>query len=210
VEKRFLTQWLRLGKVHTVLASDRIPGLVPLAQLANQMLNYHGPRTLNPMGDDPAITLINGAHHISKETRAALVANMVSPGLHDLKLLSKVVLQHRKFEPYYKSSKNGFVEFPPRHQTADGFWQVGYIHELFQYHQENRPHPSILACIALCTSIDDHFLGNRKELGARLVGRDIARYVLVPLEQLSHVVRYAWSASAQLVISTHNHPSRTD
>ena len=208
MEKHFLTQWLRLGKINTVLANNRIPSLVPLAQLANQMLNHNAPTTLNLMGDDPDITLVNGTHCVSKETRAALLADMASPGLHNLKLLSKVVLRHWEFEPYYKSSKNGFVEFPPQYRTTEsGFWQVRYIHEMFQYQQENQAHPSILACIAWCTGVNDHFLGNRKELGARLVGRDIGGYALVPLEQLSHVVRYAWSASAQLVISTHNHPS---
>jgi hypothetical protein len=209
VEKRFLTQWLRSAKVHALLASQTIPGVSPLADLANEMLHLNVPLALSLLDESPGITFLSGVHHISKETRAALVADGITTILRNVKVLAKVVLRQSEFEPYKYSRKNGFVEFSPTDQATQEFWPVGYIHELFLYHQENQECPSILACIAQCIKVDDRFLDNRQELGARLCGRDIVRYVLVPLKQLAHVVRYSWNSSTQLVISTHNPPTST-
>lgn len=201
VEKRFLTQWHHSAQIRALLASQKVATLSPLVKLANEALEFgvSSPNILDT--NAPQLTFMSGGHGISKETRAVLVAGNINAVSHDIKTLSKVILQHSEFEPYKYSRKNGFVEFPVR--NASGFWSVGYIHELLQVF-DNSKKIHIVACIAQCVDVNEQFLGNPRELGARLCGRKTGQYVMIPVDKLSHVVRYPWSASAQLVISVYN------
>lgn len=202
VEKRFMTQWLRSSHLRVLLAGGRIPALRSLSEMINGDLDVQIqlPIGLGGLEDNSNLTKQVTRYSISSETKATLQRDGVYLSAREISVLQRVNVQKSTFEPYIRSRSNGLVEYPvPERRT----WALGYIHEIFQY-ISNSGTESMLACIARCVDVEDRFLPNDIELGARLYGRDVADYVLVPVHHLHHVVRYPWSIRAQLVISTHN------
>lgn len=202
-EKTFLTQWLRSSRVHALLRGHT--SLASLAQLASTTF---GPNSHLP-GDsvivDESIGISNIQQRMSHETQLAISMQGL-PISHDSNVLSlyKLTVSGRRLELYKSSQKNGFVEFPLIPNDGRIFWPVGYIHEIIQVQQGDKQ-LSHFACIAQCRDAEERFLDNSKDLGARLCGRSVLKYVVVPAGHLRHVVRYPWSSTTQLVISTHNH-----
>ena len=158
---------------------------------------------LSPSSFTSVITEASPPAHsrrLSPETRTALEKQGGSLHFHHLKILKRVTFQHNTFECYSHSRRNGLVEYSVNEQRIG---LVGYIHELFQYTPEVGP-CTTLACIAQCSEVEDRFLHDDIALGARLCGREVRDYAVVPISILAHVVRYPWSASTQLIISVHN------
>jgi hypothetical protein len=137
---------------------------------------------------------------VCNETREALVKQGVPLDLHQVRILRRVKFQQNTFECYMHSRVNGLVEY---FAAGQAFGLVGYIHEIFQYTTESGTHAT-LACIAQCRKVEDQFLPDSVALGARLCGREVQDYAVIPIDMLAHVVRYPWSASTQLIISVHN------
>ncbi|KIM32543.1 hypothetical protein M408DRAFT_19943 [Serendipita vermifera MAFF 305830] len=205
VEKSYLTQWLRLAKIRAVMSDNKHAGLDKLMKLANNDLDLNvlaaDNRQQNILQVEPHST---GSSSLSRESRSAFVHHPAL-NLDNMTMVKKATVHNSVFESYRRSTKNGLVEFPGECANAN-FQPVGYIHEIFQVHGTAEQHTLLVACIAQCVDVQDQFLDNASELGARLCGREIARYVIIPVEKLSHVIRYPWSSSAQLIISIYNHP----
>jgi hypothetical protein len=197
-----MTQWFRSSKIRVLLASERVQALQPLVALAERELGTQFLRTPDfnavvpqPSYCEQAVDLVK----LSSETQSAILDSAIPPN-SQFKILRKVKFQLRTLEPYSRSGKNGVVEYP---NSKGGHPLVGYIREIFQYTTQSGV-LATLACIAQCSEVEEQFLGNRLELGARLCGRDVQRHVLVPIHLLAHVVRFPWSITAQLIISMHD------
>jgi hypothetical protein len=173
--------------------------------LANESLSLNLALSEELLPDDPVIKFAGSESRPSNETQTALICADLANNLNSVKVVRKVTLTHKDFEPYRFSRKNGIVEFPDQVPNKLGHWSVGYIHEIIQTSQKDTGLVSLLACVAECIKSEEKFLGDREDLGVRLCGRGILRYVLTPVEKMAHVVRYPWSTSAQLFISIHNH-----
>jgi hypothetical protein len=199
-----MTQWFRSSKIRVLLASKRIHALQPLVELADTELDTQISRTpeLNDGVPHPSYFEEEAiSAQLSLETQSAMMASAIPHNPGCFRILRKVKFQQRTLEPYSRSRTNGLVEYP---HAKGGHPAVGYIHQIFRYSDESGL-TTTLACIAQCSEVEDQFLDNSLDLGARLCGRDVQRHVLVPAYLLAHVVRFPWSTTSQLVISIHDY-----
>jgi hypothetical protein len=185
------------------MASEKIQALQPLVVLADSKLGTQILRTpdFNDMIPQPSYCEEEAdLVHLSSQTQSAILASAIPPNASRFRILRKVKFQLRTLEPYSRSRTNGLVEYP---SSKGGHPMVGYIREIFQYTDESGAITS-LACIAQCSKVEEQFLDNSVELGARLCGREVQQHVLVPIHLLAHVVRFPWNATTQLIISMHD------
>jgi hypothetical protein len=197
-----MTQWFRSSNIRVLLASDKVQALQPLVELADGELGSQILRTLvfndvipQPSYYEEEADLVC----LSSETQSAILESRI-PHNAQFRILRKVKFQLRTLEPYSRSGNNGLVEYP---SSNGGHPSVGYIWEMFRC-TDMSGIITTLACIAQCSEVEEQFLDNSLELGARLCGRDVQRHILVPVHLLAHVVRFPWSTTAQLIISMHD------
>ena len=106
-------------------------------------------------------------HHALKHTKFATT-------------LSWVEVQHRRYKPYHLSMMDSLVHYGvPKPTACNLYGGVGYIHEIFAWSPSE---PKTWLCIAVygpTCAVSDPF-ENWPSCGAKLVGRNVENYILVP------------------------------
>ena len=113
-----------------------------------------------------------------------------------------VEVYHHRYKPYHFSKKDSHVHFgAPNPTSCNLYGSVGYIHEIFAWPASE---PRTYLCIAVYgppSAVADPFR-DWPYCGAKLVGRNVGEYVVVPLEQVIEPIAVCpWSKKDLVVIS---------